>query len=60
MKKACKNCQKLTEESVCPVCGSTELSNRWTGLVIIINTESEIAKKLEITVPGEYALKVQG
>jgi DNA-directed RNA polymerase subunit E" len=60
MKKACKNCQKLTEENVCPVCGSTELSNRWTGLVIIINTESEIAKKLNITVPGEYALKVQG
>ena len=60
MKKACKNCLKLTEGNVCPVCGSTELSNRWTGLVIIINTESEIAKKLEITVPGEYALKVQG
>lgn len=59
MRKACKSCNKITEEGVCPVCDSHDLSTRFQGLVIIISPEnSEIAKKLGITVPGEYALKV--
>ncbi|MFH1450862.1 MAG: transcription elongation factor subunit Spt4 [archaeon] len=59
-KKACKNCRKITEESVCPVCNSADLSTRWRGLAVIINPEkSEVAKKLEINQKGEYALIVQ-
>jgi len=59
MRKACKSCNKITEESVCPVCGSQELSTRFQGIVIILDPEnSEVAKRLGITVPGEYALKV--
>ena len=60
MKKACKNCRRLTEESVCPLCNSHDLSTRWSGLVIIIDpANSEIAKKLDIKAPGEYALRVK-
>ena len=59
-KKACRMCRKITEAHVCPVCNSPELSTRWRGLAVIINPEkSEIAKKLEITQKGEYALIVQ-
>jgi len=60
MKKACKTCRRITEEGVCPVCNSHDLSAKWKGLAIIINPQkSEIAKRLEITVKGKYALVVQ-
>jgi len=59
-KKACKNCRRITEESVCPICQGTELSTRWRGLAVIINpVKSLVAKKLEIDQKGEYALIVQ-
>jgi len=49
----------LTTEKACPNDGSTELSNEWSGLVIIINPEkSQVAKTLSITKAGRYALKV--
>jgi len=56
---ACRKCKMLTTEKTCPNDGSTELSNEWSGLVIIINAEkSQVAKTLAITKPGRYALKV--
>ncbi len=49
----------LTTEKACPNDSSTELSNEWSGLIIIINTEkSQVAKTLGIIKPGRYALKV--
>ena len=49
----------LTNEKACPNDGSTELSNEWSGLIIIISAErSQVAKTLGITKPGRYALKV--
>lgn len=60
MRKACRKCRFITTESLCPVCKSEELSNRFSGVVIIFDpSNSEIAKKLEITQKGEYALIVQ-
>ncbi len=60
MRKACKKCRFITTESICPVCKSEELSNRFSGVVIIFDpSNSDIAKKLEITQKGEYALIVQ-
>ncbi len=56
--QACRNCRKFTTEKVCPSCQSTNLTNIWKGVVIILNTESEIAKALEIEQPGKYALYV--
>ncbi len=60
--KACKNCHRIIEnkeEKKCPVCGSNQLTSLWSGYVYIIDPEkSEIAKKMKITVPGKYALKL--
>jgi DNA-directed RNA polymerase subunit E" len=56
---ACRKCRMLTNEKTCPNDGSTELSNEWSGLIIIINAEkSQVAKTLGITKAGRYALKV--
>ena len=60
MRKACKKCRYITTESVCPLCKNEELSNRFSGVLIVFSPEkSEIAKKLDIKIKGEYALIVQ-
>ncbi|HIK02311.1 TPA: DNA-directed RNA polymerase subunit E'' [archaeon] len=60
MRKACKRCRYITTESVCPLCKSEELSNRFSGVLIVFSPDkSEIAKKLDIKIKGEYALIVQ-
>lgn len=59
--KACIRCKALVQPDVqkCPVCGSTDFTNEWSGIVIIVNPEkSDIAKLLGIKTAGRYALKV--
>lgn len=58
--KACKKCKRVIEKgTVCPVCQSTELTTNWKGFTIIVDpATSEIAKKLGVTVPGKYALRL--
>ncbi|MCD6301436.1 MAG: DNA-directed RNA polymerase, subunit E'' [Staphylothermus sp.] len=59
--KACRKCKALVnkETNVCPVCGSSDFTDEWEGMVIILDPEnSEIAKMLGITKPGRYAIKV--
>jgi len=58
--KACIKCKYLVEqkEKVCPVCGSTEFSDKWRGQVIILDLSSEIAKRLNISKEGAYALQI--
>uniref|UniRef100_A0A7C2ZCJ0 Transcription elongation factor Spt4 n=1 Tax=Ignisphaera aggregans TaxID=334771 RepID=A0A7C2ZCJ0_9CREN len=59
--KACMKCKALVkpEEEKCPVCGSTEFTYEWSGIVIIIDPErSDVAKMLNIKTPGRYALKI--
>jgi DNA-directed RNA polymerase subunit E" len=59
MKKACKSCKRILEKgNVCPVCRSTDITSSFQGTVVIFDVESEIAKKLGITAPGKYAVKV--
>lgn len=49
----------LTTDKVCPNDKSTELSDEWSGLIIILDpARSNVAQTLGITVPGRYALKV--
>ncbi len=56
---ACRKCKTLTTEKICPHCKSTEMSDEWSGLVIILDVAtSNVAQTLGITVPGRYALKV--
>jgi DNA-directed RNA polymerase subunit E" len=57
-RKACKGCKRIVEKNVCPVCKSTDLTSNFKGIVVIFDPESELAKKLGITAPGKYALRV--
>lgn len=59
---ACRECHHIVDpdENACPYCGSTTLTEDWAGYVVITHPErSEIATKMEVTEPGEYALKVR-
>jgi DNA-directed RNA polymerase subunit E" len=56
--QVCRNCRRFTTEHVCPVCKSSNLSTSWKGMIIILKTDSELAKALNISEPGKYALYV--
>jgi len=58
--RACKKCMRIAEEEVlCPVCGG-HTSQYWSGYLAVIDPEnSEIAGRMDIKSPGEYALKVR-
>jgi len=59
--KACRECKKMVEESdKCPACGAEDLSERFSGLLIVLDPEkSEVAKIAEVKAPGRYAVKVK-
>ena len=58
--KACKNCKFISNGPVCPNCKSTNLSDDWSGLVIILDpSSSDVAKRMGITAAGRYALRVR-
>ncbi|RLG22787.1 DNA-directed RNA polymerase subunit E'' [Methanosarcinales archaeon] len=57
--KACKECHAIVEGEVCVVCNAPTSSD-WSGYLIIIDpSNSKIAQKMGIKVPGKYALKVR-
>jgi len=56
----CRECHRVVEGEACGICGSSNLSTDWTGYLVIIDPErSEVAKKMNIKLPGRYALKVR-
>ena len=58
-KKACRQCKRIVlKGNECPACKSTDLTTSFQGTIVIFDVESEIAKKLGITAPGTYAIKV--
>lgn len=59
--KACRNCRLLVEEGeICPACQSDDLSDRFSGLLIVLDPEkSEISKISDVKAPGRYAVKVR-
>ncbi|MDD4255281.1 MAG: DNA-directed RNA polymerase, subunit E'' [Methanofollis sp.] len=60
MVKVCRDCHKVVEGESCVTCGSTNLTEDWTGYLIIIDPEgSEIARRMNLEMPGRYALKVR-
>jgi DNA-directed RNA polymerase subunit E" len=60
VEKACKKCRFISKGPTCPLCGGTALTERWSGVLLIIDPEkSEVAKKLGIKVPGKYAAKLK-
>jgi DNA-directed RNA polymerase subunit E" len=57
--KACKNCKRIYEGDICPVCDRKETSDSFKGKVEIIKSEnSEISKNLKIDKEGIYAIKI--
>ncbi len=59
--KACRMCKKIVEEGeTCPACGSDDLSDRHSGLLIVLDPEkSEIGKISDVKSAGRYAVKVR-
>jgi len=59
MKRACKICKRIIiQGNICPSCKSGETTTSFQGIVTVFDINSEIAKKLKITEPGKYALRV--
>lgn len=59
---ACREHHLLVDADaqVCPDCGSSSLTEDWSGLVVVAHPdESDIAEEMEISEPGSYALKVR-
>jgi DNA-directed RNA polymerase subunit E" len=58
--RACRNCKNISNENPCPLCKSTDRSDDFSGLLVILNPEKSIlAKKLDVTTAGNYALKIR-
>ena len=58
-KSACKICKRILIGDKCPVHPDAKLVENWKGRIIILDPEnSELAKKLNITEAGEYAIRV--
>jgi DNA-directed RNA polymerase subunit E" len=59
--KACTNCKFIVKDSYkCPLCGSTDLTEKFFGILVIIDVEkSKIAKMLNIKSPGAYAITLR-
>ncbi len=59
--KACKKCRMIiTHGDKCPLCGGTDLTNKWSSYVVVLNAEkSDIAKKLGAKMNSTYALNIK-
>ncbi|VVB99742.1 Transcription elongation factor Spt4 [uncultured archaeon] len=61
--KACKNCRLILEDASvhqCPNCQGTELTEKYSGQLIVVDpAKSLIGQKLDIKVPGRYAIKIR-
>ncbi|MCL5679829.1 MAG: DNA-directed RNA polymerase subunit E'' [Candidatus Marsarchaeota archaeon] len=57
----CSNCRLIISHGdKCPLCGSANLTHRWSGYLIVLNADmSEIAKKLDIKVNSVFALNIK-
>ena len=58
--KACRTCHIIVSgKSQCPNCKTYTLSPSYTGEVIIRSEDSQIAKRLNLSKKGKYALRVR-
>ena len=58
--KVCRDCHRVVDGENCVICGTTNLSDDWSGYLVVIDPRcSEIAKKINIDTAGRYALKVR-
>lgn len=58
-KRVCKKCRIVTDENVCPICKGDNFAPAWKGRVYVLDVKkSEIGKKMNAPVNGEYAIKI--
>ncbi|QQG39802.1 MAG: DNA-directed RNA polymerase subunit E'' [Candidatus Aenigmatarchaeota archaeon] len=57
--KACKNCRRIVEGDICPMCKSTDMTRSWRGTVVVFDAESEIAKGMNVKAAGRYVIEVK-
>ncbi|VVB98073.1 Transcription elongation factor Spt4 [uncultured archaeon] len=59
--RACRNCRMiLNEDKTCPNCQGTDLTEKFSGQIIILDAErSEVAKVAELKGPGKFAIRVK-
>lgn len=58
-RRACRDCKRIiTKGTNCPVCKTNNTTTNFQGTIVIFDAESAVAKKLGITAPGTYAIKV--
>ncbi len=59
-KKACKKCKVFVTGNECPICHGRQFSTNWQGRINVLDpVKSTIAKKINLAVKGEYAIKVR-
>ena len=59
-RKVCKKCKVFVRGNECPICHGNQFSENWQGRINVIDpNKSDIAKKMGVTVKGEYAIKVR-
>lgn len=58
VRRACRDCKRIVKSTTCPVCKTNNTTTNFQGTVVIFDVESVVAKKLGITAPGTYAIKV--
>lgn len=59
-KKVCKKCKIFVDGEVCPICKKNSFSTNWQGRLYFLDTsKSTIAKKINVELKGEYAIKVK-
>ena len=57
--KACKNCRRIVKGNICPACKSGDLTTSWRGVLVVLQSDSEIAKEAGITAPGRYVIRTK-
>lgn len=60
-KYACRKCKIILAEdqTKCPICGSSDLSDEWSGIVIIMDLNAQLASAIGAKQTGRYAIKVR-
>ncbi len=59
-KQICKRCKLFVEEQTCPLCKDSNFSSGWQGRIMVLDgTKSFVAKQVNMTHNGEYAIKVK-
>ncbi len=58
--RACRDCRLISEGTSCPNCKSRNVSDDFSGFVVIFDPEgSSIAKAMGISKKGKYAIRVR-